>query len=95
MNTTPIGMYPHGDRSPIPPEIMTKIKPKAIAYDLIYTPSPTKFLQLAQAQGSTIIDGLEMLVQQGAAALEIWVKQPISGEVTEIMMRSLQQKLYG
>ena len=95
VNTTPIGMYPHGDRSPISPEIMTKLKPNAIAYDLIYTPSPTKFLQLAETKGATIIDGLEMLVQQGAAALEIWVKQPISGEVTEIMMRSLQQKLYG
>ncbi len=95
VNTTPIGMYPHGDRSPISPEIMSKIKPKAIAYDLIYTPSPTKFLQLAQTQGSTIIDGLEMLVQQGAAALEIWVGQPISNEVAEIMMRSLQQKLFG
>ena len=95
VNTTPIGMYPHGDRSPISPEIMTKLKPNAIAYDLIYTPSPTKFLQLAETKGATIIDGLEMLVQQGAAALEIWVKQPISSEVTEIMMRSLQQKLYG
>ncbi|MEO0837156.1 MAG: shikimate dehydrogenase, partial [Cyanobacteria bacterium J06642_3] len=95
VNTTPIGMYPHGDRSPISEEIMGKIKPSAIAYDLIYTPSPTKFLQLAQAKGAIIIDGLEMLVQQGAAALEIWGRQPISAEVTQIMMRSLQKKLFG
>ncbi|MEI2422546.1 shikimate dehydrogenase, partial [Arthrospira platensis SPKY2] len=49
----------------------------AIAYDLIYTPRPTRFLQLAKNQGAVAIDGLEMLIQQGAAALEIWLQQPI------------------
>jgi shikimate dehydrogenase len=47
----------------------------AIVYDLIYIPKPTKFLQLAEKQGAIIIDGLEMLVQQGAAALKIWLQQ--------------------
>ncbi|MEO0949323.1 MAG: shikimate dehydrogenase, partial [Cyanobacteria bacterium J06641_5] len=48
-----------------------------IAYDLIYTPRPTTFLQQASACGAQAIDGLEMLVQQGAAALEIWLQQSV------------------
>ncbi|VEP13448.1 Shikimate dehydrogenase (NADP(+)) [Hyella patelloides LEGE 07179] len=91
VNTTPIGMHPKVDASPINQELMQKLKPNAIAYDLIYNPSPTKFLTLAQDRGAKAIDGLEMLVQQGAAALEIWLQQsaPI-----DIMRRSLQEKLY-
>jgi shikimate dehydrogenase len=41
-------------------------------YDLIYTPRPTTLLQAAAARGCRTLDGLEMLVQQGAAALRLW-----------------------
>jgi shikimate dehydrogenase len=41
-------------------------------YDLIYTPRPTRLLQAAAARGCPTLDGLEMLVQQGAAALKLW-----------------------
>lgn len=91
VNTTPIGMSPHTDASPVSEELMSGFKENAIAYDLIYTPSPTKFLSLARDRGATAIDGLEMLVQQGAAALEIWLQQPVP---VDIMRRSLQEKLY-
>ena len=92
INTTPIGMFPHVDASVVSEALMSGFKENAIAYDLIYTPSPTKFLSLAQDRGATAIDGLEMLVQQGAAALEIWLQQPVP---IDIMRRSLQAKLYG
>ena len=91
INTTPIGMYPQVDASPISEDLMTRLPENAIAYDLIYTPSPTKFLSLAQDRGATAIDGLEMLVQQGAAALEIWLEKPAP---IDIMRGSLQEKLY-
>ena len=90
VNTTPVGMYPNVDRCPIEPELMKKIKSNAIAYDLIYTPSPTQFLSLAQQQGATIIDGAEMLVQQGASALEIWLQQPVP---VDVMRKALLQQL--
>lgn len=75
INTTPVGMYPHINNSPVDEEIIKKIRPNAIAYDLIYTPRPTLFLQQAQAQGAIIIDGTEMLVQQGAKGFEIWTSK--------------------
>ncbi|MEC4892706.1 MAG: shikimate dehydrogenase [Oscillatoria sp. PMC 1051.18] len=86
VNTTPVGMYPHIEKSPVDAKLMEKLPPNAIAYDLIYTPKPTKFLQLAAQQGAVSIDGLEMLVQQGAAALEIWLQQPAP---VEVMRQSL------
>lgn len=81
VNTTPIGMSPHADRSPVAPELLAQLPPAAIAYDLIYTPRPTQFLAAAQQHGAIAIDGLEMLVQQGAAALEIWIQTPAPVEI--------------
>jgi shikimate dehydrogenase len=75
VNTTPLGMHPHTDKSPVEAEALALLPDQAIAYDLIYTPSPTNFLQLAAARGLQTFDGVEMLVQQGAAGLEIWVQQ--------------------
>lgn len=76
VNATPIGMHPKVTASPLSETEIGLIPQDALAYDLIYTPRPTQFLQQASAAGLTAIDGLEMLVQQGAAALEIWLKQP-------------------
>ena len=90
VNTTPIGMYPQIDDTPVSAEVMAKLKSGAIAYDLIYTPNPTVFLRLAKERGAIAIDGLEMLVQQGAAALEIWLKQPVP---VDVMRQSLRQHL--
>lgn len=90
VNTTPIGMAPQGDRSPLTMETMALLPAGAIAYDLIYTPRPTLFLRQAQDQGLMAIDGLEMLIQQGAAALEIWLQQSVP---VEAMRQALYRKL--
>ncbi len=91
VNTTPIGMAPNTNASPLTESQAQQIQPHAIAYDLIYTPSPTLFLQQARIQGAIVFDGLEMLVQQGAEALRIWTgcdDVPIA-----VMRRSLQEEL--
>ena len=90
VNTTPVGMSPHTDASPVDETLMQKLKADAIAYDLIYTPNPTQFLKLAQDRGATAIDGLEMLLQQGVAALEIWLQQPV---LVDVMRNSLKEYL--
>lgn len=91
VNTTPIGMSPHVDRSPVEDTLMAQLPIEAVVYDLIYTPSPTKFLQQAQHLGKKTIDGSQMLVQQGAAALRIWLQR---NEVpVEVMSRALAQQL--
>ncbi|MCC5640398.1 shikimate dehydrogenase [Nostoc sp. CHAB 5844] len=90
VNTTPIGMYPKVDDSPLSAAEMA-LPEGAIAYDLIYIPQPTKFLQQAEKQGAIAIDGLEMLVQQGAAALKIWLQQETVP--VDVMHQALRQHL--
>ncbi|NLQ04290.1 shikimate dehydrogenase [Cylindrospermopsis raciborskii] len=91
VNTTPIGMYPNIDESPVTENQLHQLPSHAIAYDLIYNPKPTRFLQLAQAQGAIALDGLEMLVQQGAAALKLWLQQENIN--VEIPIAKMQQVL--
>lgn len=90
VNATPIGMYPNVEQCPIDNAAMQKLKEGAIAYDLIYTPNPTQFLQQAKQQNAIAIDGLEMLVQQGVAAFKIWVGEE---PPVDIMRQTLQQHL--
>lgn len=86
VNATPLGMFPDIKNSPFTDSQAQLIQENTIVYDLIYTPSPTLFLKQAKKQGAIIIDGSEMLVQQGAIAFEIWTGKsaPI-----EIMLDSL------
>lgn len=86
VNTTPVGMHPQDQDSPLSPAEAEQISPNAIAYDLIYTPRPTRFLQQAEQQGAMILDGLEMLVQQGAVALQLWLQQAVP---VDVMRQSL------
>lgn len=72
INCTPVGTSPDIEASPaIPYEYFTD---RHIAYDLIYNPAETKFLQQAKAQGATIKNGYDMLVIQAEKAWKIWNK---------------------
>ena len=73
VNTTPLGMGT--DQSPLSPSQVAVLRPGTTVYDLIYVPRPTQLLRLAAAGGCTTIDGLTMLVHQGAAALRLWSGQ--------------------
>ena len=90
VNTTPIGMGSNADASPVEATQMQWLPAGAIAYDLIYTPRPTKFLQTANSHGIATIDGLEMLVQQGASALRRWLQQDVP---VTTMRETLQEHL--
>ncbi|HMC07216.1 MAG TPA: shikimate dehydrogenase [Solirubrobacterales bacterium] len=43
--------------------------------DLAYGPAETELTRVARSRGATVIDGLEVLVRQGAASLRIWTGQ--------------------
>lgn len=90
VNTTPIGMAPHAAASLLTAAEIKNLPADAIVYDLIYTPRPTQLLQLAQTQGARTIDGLEMLIQQGAIALEQWLHTSVP---VDVMRRSLLEYL--
>lgn len=72
VNTTPLGMFPNVDACPaIPYELLT---PGHLLYDLLYNPDETLFMKKGKEQGTTVKNGLEMLLLQAFAAWEIWQK---------------------
>lgn len=71
VNATPLGM----SREDLPPWFMSPT-PRQFAYDLVYTPPDTPFLQAAAAVGAPAHHGLSMLVHQAAAAFEHWLGRP-------------------
>lgn len=74
VNCTSVGLYPQVDASPWEDAVPF---PQGVAvYDMIYRPRVTRFMQQAQAAGGRTIDGLGMLVRQGALAFELWTGQP-------------------
>ena len=70
VNTTPLGMTPNIEDSPLPENIV--LSPKTVIYDLIYNPRETKIVKDARAQGLSATTGLGMLIEQAALAFEIW-----------------------
>lgn len=68
INATPLGMK-DGDPSPVPTEWL---RPTQVACDMIYRAATTPFVEAARAAGATAVDGLGMLVHQGAIAVDIW-----------------------
>jgi shikimate dehydrogenase len=73
VNTTSVGMYPDVAGSPWPDDVSM---PKRVTFcDLVYNPLETVFLAQARAAGAPAIDGLGMLVHQGAFAFEKWTGQ--------------------
>jgi shikimate dehydrogenase len=90
VNCTPIGMFPQVDASPLSAKQIELLRAGSIVYDLIYTPRPTKLLQMAKANGCQSIDGIDMLVGQGSAALKLWLGQPVP---VELMRASLIEVL--
>lgn len=73
VNTTPVGMLPHTEVSPVLPALLHE---KLIVMDIVYRPQKTKLLALAEKKGCRIVDGLEMFVRQGALQFELWTKRP-------------------
>lgn len=93
VNATPIGMAHDHDHTPLDVTLMAKLPTHAIVYDLIYVPRPTKFLQLAQEKGLLTIDGLPMLLHQGAIALEWWIGQkPPIAVMEQALLQGLQNR---
>ena len=75
VNTTPVGTKTAiNDSNTLPygKNFWRSLNSKTIVYDLIYNPAPTPLLKFSDKKGCTTINGLEMLVAQGAKSLSFW-----------------------
>ena len=86
LNTTPIGMYPHEDASPLASQELRC----DLVMDFIYRPMETRLLKLARKKGITTISGVEMFLAQGFAQWEIWTN---THPPESVMRRAVLSKL--
>jgi shikimate dehydrogenase len=73
INATSVGMQPHDKISLIPPKLF---KQTQTILDIVYNPIETKLLNDAKKAGAKTVNGVEMLIHQGAASFEIWTNKP-------------------
>ena len=77
-NATGVGMKPLEDLSLITDPTM--LRPDLIVSDVVYMPRESKLLKMAREQGCQTINGLGMMLYQGAAAFELWTGQAMPVE---------------
>jgi shikimate dehydrogenase len=75
VNTTPLGMTPNIDQSPLPEN--TDVSKDTIIYDLVYNPRETRLVRDSRAQGLRATTGLGMLIEQAALGFELWTGQKV------------------
>lgn len=89
VNATSIGLHPHGDEQ-LDIDWAT-LRPGMVVADAIPNPPRTHLIRTAEAAGCTVLDGLGMLVNQGAIAIRLW-----SGvDVDRTVMRRALEDIFG
>ena len=80
-------MAPQQELSPIVREALANFK---VVMDIVYAPLATRLLQEAGQAGCQTVNGLAMLLYQGAAQFELWtgLQAPV-----EVMRQSLLTSL--
>ena len=88
VNATPLGMHKQAETTPWP--AATDFGKGQIAYDLIYNPQQTRFMQDAAQRGALTLGGLDMLIGQAAASYFQWIGREMPREVVhEAVMAKL------
>jgi shikimate dehydrogenase len=90
VNTTPLGMYPNIDSSPLDEEILKRFD---IAVDVVYNPKTTKFLQLAKNCSLKCVDGVSMLVGQAIKSDELWEEIEVDRDTREEVEKRVIERL--
>lgn len=88
VNTTTVGLRGEDpfDHLPLNP---SRFDPRQVVVDMVYSDRPSRFLEAAAAAGATTVDGLEILVQQGALSFEIWTGREAPVDVMRAAAYSL------
>lgn len=90
INTTPVGMYPNIDESPVPESILVKEK---IVFDIVYNPIETELLKKAKKAGCKIIYGTEMFLEQAYEQFKLFTKkEPPKKVMRNILLKELKKE---
>ena len=88
VNATPVGMYPHTDKTPVDLQLFPQLEG---VLDLIYNPARTRLLQAAEDRGLVAENGLWMLVAQAKEASQWFTDKEIPDEKIPEIYRELRQ----
>lgn len=91
INTTPLGMWPQIQNSPIPePDIIPE---HLTVLDMVSNPVYTTLLKQAKKRGAEIISGLSMLISQAIAAQEIWLDRKLPDKIFNTLWTHIIDKM--
>ena len=90
VNTTPVGMYPNTEASPLDLDHFPMLEG---VLDVVYNPARTALLQQAQRRGITAINGLYMLVAQAKEAAEYFAGTAIANTKIDQIYRILSAQM--
>ncbi|MEA2316833.1 MAG: shikimate dehydrogenase [Solirubrobacteraceae bacterium] len=89
VNATSIGLFPDVDaRLAVDPGTL---RPEMVVADVIPNPPRTRLIRDAQDRGCTVLDGLGMLVEQGAIGIRHWTG--VDPDTT--VMRGALERVFG
>ena len=80
VNSTSVGLHGENPFAELPFE-PSDLEERHTVVDLVYGAAPSQLLTVAFAVGAGVVDGIEILVRQGALSLEIWTDQPAPLEI--------------
>ncbi|MBE7007552.1 MAG: shikimate dehydrogenase [Ruminococcaceae bacterium] len=80
INTTPVGMYPNVNGTPVDPAWFPGLTG---VVDVVYNPLTTRLVRLARARGVAAENGLYMLVAQAVLAAEAFTGERFGAETME------------
>ena len=90
VNTTPVGMYPNTEESPVNLDLFSSLEG---VLDLIYNPARTKLLLDAEKRGLVAENGLWMLVAQAKESAEWFTGAKISDAIIADIYQSLRRQM--
>ncbi len=90
INTTSVGMEPDAEGIPVDPELLSTFH---VVMDIVYAPLQTTLLRKAAEAGCCTVDGLAMLLYQGAVQFKIWTgQQPPKDVMRQALLAELERR---
>jgi shikimate dehydrogenase len=89
VNATSVGLEPGSGEAEVLEALgLRELEPPPVVVDLVYGSEPTAFCAWAERAGARVVDGLEVLVRQGARSFERWTGRAAPVEVMRAAARA-------
>ena len=90
VNTTPCGMYPGNECSPID---LSQFEKLSAVIDVIYNPLKTRLVLQAESLGIAAAGGLEMLINQAIASAELFSGKPVGADKADTVRKKAERRV--